>query len=139
MKLKKKGSKIYLVNLLADFILKQINPIEKSIISVTDFNNFYVVKGKTTSKEIINLSEILSIFKEEYSDDIPNNKNINTIDLIEYGCELKNELQITHTYYNSENCSYSQRQLDFWEEFTKESLDEIKKILFIFTTYQILG
>ena len=38
--------------------------------------------------------------------------------------EIKNEVEITHTYYNSENCSYSQRQVDFWEEFTKESLDE---------------
>ena len=109
MILKKPNSRIYIVNLLADHILNQIPTSEESIISISDFTNFFVIKGKTTSKEILDLSKICENFSEKYELEKPIS---HTIDLIEYDCKLNFVKNITSTFYKSDNCSFHNSQIE---------------------------
>jgi hypothetical protein len=119
MIIKKPSSRIFLVNLFTDFILSKIPDTENSIINVVDCKNFFVVKGKTSSKELLNLSEIITEFSTKFSNYISENKITHTIDLIEYDQELKSWDELKFTYYNSENCSYHPKQINAFKE--KES------------------
>jgi hypothetical protein len=119
MTIKKPCSRIFLVNLFADFILSKIPNTENSIINVVDCKNFFVVKGKTSSKDLLNLSEIITEFSSKFSSYIIENKITHTIDLIEYDQELKSFKDLTFTYYNSDNCSYHYKQIQAYKE--KES------------------
>lgn len=119
MTIKKPNSRIFLVNLFADFILSKIPNTENSIINVVDCKNFFVVKGKTSSKDLLNISEIISEFSTKFSNYITENKITHTIDLIEYDQELKPYKDSTFTYYNSDNCSYHYKQISAYKE--KES------------------
>ena len=65
MNLKKPGSRIFTTNLFADFILSKIPHTEQSVIKVIDCNNFYVIKGKTTSNEILDLVTLTSEFEKK--------------------------------------------------------------------------
>lgn len=137
MIIKKPNSRIFLVNLFTDFILSKIPSTEESIIHVVDCQNFFVVKGKTTSKEVLNLSQILTEFSSKHTNYLTENKITHTIDLIEYDQELKPKKELTFTFYNSENCSYHQKQIKSYEE--KEStyqyihfIDELTDDNFIF-------
>lgn len=103
------NSKGFLINLLAEFILEKINKNENSIIKVIDCINFIIVKGKTTSTDILDLSKISEEFNSKYS---PEKKITHTIDLIEYNQELTSVDEINHTYFNSDNCSYHQNQIN---------------------------
>ena len=123
MILKKKGSKIFIVNLFADFILSKINKSESTEIRVVDCGQFFVVKGKTSSKEVLNLSNLTLDFKNEYKDLIEEKKLIHTIDLIEYDSKFIRDLKIRQNYYFSDNCSYNQKQIEKWNS-SKFSIDE---------------
>lgn len=99
-----------IVNLFADFIVKKINsnPEDKSVIQVTDCNNFYVINGVTTQKSINDLTKIKSDFIAEYSDIIPFDfTTINMIDLIKYDFDVKVPKQFTFTYFNSDRPIYN--------------------------------
>jgi len=126
MVLSTKDSKGFLVNLLAEFILNKIDKNEKSIIKVVDCTNFIIVKGKTSSSDIIDLSKITEEFNSKYSKD---KKITHTIDLIEYNQEITPVNEINHTYFNSDNCSYHQEQIDLYTSSTdfKYKLIEIKE------------
>jgi hypothetical protein len=115
MILKNPSSRIFLVNLFADFILSKIPSVESSIIKVIDCKNFFVVKGKTSSKDLLNLTEIISEFSIKFSSYLSINKITHTIDLIEYNQNLSFENRISYTYHNSENCSYSTEQIKAFE------------------------
>ena len=119
MTIKKPNSRIFLINLFADFILSKIPNTEDSIINVVDCKNFFVVKGKTSSKDLLNLSEIITEFSTKFSNNIIENKITHTIDLIEYDQDLKSYKNLTFTYYNSDNCSYHHKQISAYKE--KES------------------
>ena len=124
MNLKKIGGKKFLVNLLSDFILSKIPPEEKSIIKVIDCENFYVLKGKTSSKEVLFIPNIISEFKEKYSEYIENKSITHTIDLIEYDSELNETLEIEHTFHNNTpNCSYHWKEVEGFEGYIE--IDEI--------------
>ena len=116
MNLKKIGGKKFLVNLLSDFILDKIPSNEKSIIKVVDCGNFYVLKGKTSSKEVLFMPNIISEFKEKYKQYTEDQKLTHTIDLIEYDSELeeKNELKLT-LHNNTPNCSYHWKEVEDFE------------------------
>jgi hypothetical protein len=116
MILKKLGSKIFLTNLLADFILSKIPKNEHSIIRVIDCGNFYIVKAKTSHKEILDISEIITEFSEKFSVYLGDKKITHTIDLIEYGSTMFEQLELRATYFNSTNCSYHESQIN---EFVK--------------------
>ncbi len=95
-----------LVNLLADFILLEINENEKhdTIIEVSDFGRFFVVNGMTSRKDVINLSEVTVKFKKEYEDlmTLLGYEELNVIDLIIYGNELSKKNEFWFTYYDTE-------------------------------------
>lgn len=117
MNLKKIGGKKFLVNLLSDFILNKIPHQESSIIKIVDCENFYVIKGKTTSKEVLFIPDIISEFNEKYKEHVDTKKLTHTIDLIEYDSELKEVVEITQTFHNNTpNCSYNWKEVERFDE-----------------------
>jgi hypothetical protein len=112
MILKKPSSRIFLVNLFADFILSKIPQEESTIIKIVDCINFYVIKGKTTSKEVLNIPTLLDEFITKYSKKLNGVKLSHTIDLIEYDTKLTEKENYQFIYHNSSNCSYHNTQID---------------------------
>lgn len=118
MRLKKIGSKSYVVNLLSDFILSKIPHEENSLIKVVDCGNFFVIKGKTTSKEILFIPNLISEFNQKFS---LGSELTHTIDLIEYDSELRAVDNIIHTYHNNTpNCSYHYKDVEEYEKMVEE-------------------
>ena len=121
MTLKKIGGKKFLVNLLSDFILNKIPHQESSIIKIVDCENFYVIKGKTTSKEVLFIPDIISEFNEKYKEHVDTKKITHTIDLIEYDSKLKEVVEITQTFHNNTpNCSYNWKEIDRFDELVEK-------------------
>lgn len=112
MVLKKIGSRVFITNLFADFILSKIPNDEQSIINVVDCKNFYIIKGITSSKEILDLQTITSEFSQKFESVIGNIKMSHTIDLIDYDVNVTPVTNITQTYHFTENCSYSNNQIN---------------------------
>lgn len=107
MNLKKRNTRSFNVNLLADFLLKKIPHEESTIIQISDCENFLVVKGKTTSKNLLDIPKLLDEYFEKYNEFLPEKTTKNSIDLIEYDCEIDNQNRLDITLYNTDNCSYS--------------------------------
>jgi hypothetical protein len=112
MILKNVGSKVFLTNLLADFILSKIPKNEHSIIRVIDCGNFYLIKAITSHKEPLDVSEIITEFSEKFSDYLGDKKITRTIDLIEYDANMFEQSELRVTYYNTVNCSYHESQIN---------------------------
>lgn len=108
MILKKQNSRIFTVNLFADFILSKIPHSEDSIITISDFKNFIVIKGKTTYKEILDINSLSTEFNEKYKLTSPIS---HTIDLIEYDTKLPKVTELSFSLHKSENCSYHKNQI----------------------------
>jgi hypothetical protein len=104
-----------LINLLADFILLEINENEKydSVIEVSDFGKFFVVNGITSRKEIINLSDVTTKFKKDYESLLSEleYKEINIIDLIIYDNKLNKKEEFWFKFYNTERPCYSEKTI----------------------------
>lgn len=112
MILKNPNSRISIVNLLSDFILSKIPSEENTIINIVDCKNFFVIKGRTSHKELLDISKIVDEFTTKFSNDIEDYKVTHTIDLIEYNCKINKCNNITLTYHNTSNCSYHHSQID---------------------------
>lgn len=113
MILKSPTSKLSIVNLLADYILNKIPKDEESIIQVVDCMNFYVIKGKTTYKETLDIAKIKDEFTSKFKEQLVDLKLTHTIDLIDYNSKLSPLDEITFSYHNnSSNCSYHKHQCD---------------------------
>lgn len=123
MILKSPVSRLSLVNLFADFILNQIPKEEESIIQVVDCFNFYVIKGKTTYNEPLNIGKLKDEFIIKFEDLIGEVKLTHTIDLIEYDSKLKPSESLTFAYHNTNNCSYHNSQIKPFEEDSTVSYD----------------
>ncbi len=130
MNLKKIGSNIFTTNLFADFILSKIPKEEQSIIKVIDCTNFFVIKGKTTYNEVLDISTLTSEFEKKYKSIIKDVKISHSIDLIEYSVDMSSITELTHTFYFTDNCSYNQKQIDLFksEECSYTNEYEPKKI-----------
>ena len=116
MILKNPSSKIFLTNLLADFILFKIPKNEHSIIRVIDCENFYLIKAKTTYKEPLEISELITEFSEKFSEFLGDKKITRTIDLIEYDGHMLEQSSLKMTLYNTVNCSYHESQIIQFEK-----------------------
>ena len=116
MTIKIKSSRVFMVNLFADFIISQIPQDEESIINVVDCGNFVLVKGKTTSKTLLNLSDISKDFTEKFSKYLETNKITHTLDLIEYDKKITPTETISFTYHNTDNCSYNNKQIEYYQD-----------------------
>lgn len=123
MILKSPVSRLSLVNLFADFILNQIPKEEESIIQVVDCFNFYVIKGKTTYNEPLNIGKLKDEFIIKFEELIGDIKLTHTIDLIEYDSKLKPSDSLTFSYHNSENCSYNNPQIKSYKDDNTVSYD----------------
>lgn len=111
MILKKIGSRDFVVNYIADLILDKIGKDYSSVIEVADCINFFIIKGKTNSTSILNLSDIISEFKETNPTLFGEKRIVNVIDLVEYNVKLDNVMSLTQTLHNGDNCSYSLEQI----------------------------
>lgn len=100
-----------IVNLFADFILSKIPHNKHSIIQVADCINFFVIKGKTSYSDVLNMSELLEEFKTKFKF-AESKKLTHTIDLIEYDVEMSSTEHTIQTYYNNYNCSYNHTQTE---------------------------
>ena len=123
MILKSPVSKLSIVNLFADFILNKIPKEEESIIQVVDCFNFYVIKGKTTYKEPLNIGELRDEFISQFEELIGDRKLTHTIDLIEYDSKLIPVTSLTFPYHRSKNCSYTNSQIKSFESNDSISYD----------------
>ena len=113
MILKSPTSRTAIVNLFADFILSKIPQNKHSIIQVADCINFFVIKGKTSYGDLLNIGEILDEFKEKFNLSVSDGRKLShTINLIEYNVEMTEPEQIIHTYYNTTNCTYNHNQIE---------------------------
>jgi hypothetical protein len=81
--------------------MKELGIENDTKIQVCICDNFIVVKGETSSKDIINLSKILEDFHQKYTE-VKSTKNI--IDLIEYNVKLTWSNSINFQFNNQENC-----------------------------------
>jgi hypothetical protein len=102
MNLKSPKSKISIINLFADYIIKSIPSDEDSIIQIADCNNFYVIKGITSFNIPLDISKLSDEFCEKFAF-----KSLNTIDLIEYNKKFIPKTEYKFTLFNNDNCSYS--------------------------------
>ena len=109
MILKKTNSRVYTINLFSDFLLTKVPHTEESIFSVADCKNFIIIKGKTSHKEILDISLITKEFNEKYEPETPIS---HTIDLIEYDCKLSKVKNLEFILHKSENCSYHKTQIE---------------------------
>lgn len=109
MILKKTNSRICTINLFSDYLLTKIPNTEESIFSVIDCKNFVIIKGKTSHKEILDISSITREFNEKYEPETPIS---HTIDLIEYDYKLPKVKNLEFILHKSENCSYHKKQIE---------------------------
>lgn len=91
-------------NLFAEFIVNKLDNNILSQIEVVDFQNFLVIKGKTKSKEILELSQIKLQFVESLSSETKISIG-NTIDLIEYDVDITTPSKLSFTFYNTTDIS----------------------------------
>ena len=99
-----------IVNLFADFIVKEINKTNQYdvVIEVTDCGKFFVINGMTNSDKILDMVKIKETFLENYKSLLINfgYENVNLIDLIIYDRDLKKKTEYTFDFYNSERPIY---------------------------------
>lgn len=115
MILSKVGDRSFLVNLLANYILEKIGIDSSTVIKVVDLGNFFVIKGKTESKDILNLSDVISEFTEKFKHHFEELKITNTIDLIEYDCEIEELKKLTLTLHNTDKSDFHYKQIEYFE------------------------
>jgi hypothetical protein len=85
-----KNTRRYFVNLFADYILSKFDKSENTIIQITDFENFVVVNGQSTSKNVLELSELKTEFIE-LNKELFNSLekvDLSVIDIIKYDQEI---------------------------------------------------
>ena len=80
-----------LCNIFAGLIVNEINktfPNANTEITVVNIRNFFIVRGRTTSDVVLNLSDILINFLKIYDDTLVN--VVKVIDVINYNVEFDN-------------------------------------------------
>ncbi len=104
------------VNLLADYMLSEINKdVEHdTLIEITDCGHFLVVNGMTTSENRLDLNKIKEDFKSKVGDLFISlgYKDINFIDLIKYDVQVNKPEIYWFTNYNSIRPKYPNHIID---------------------------
>ena len=110
---------------LADFILNKVKLSDsksRSRIVVNDFYNFLVIDGYTTSKDILNMNDIMEEFKKNSKTFkfIENSQPINVIDIIKYGSKKEFRIweKFKQNYYNTLRPIYPQIFSQNFENFS---------------------
>lgn len=99
------SNKKLFLNLFSEFLLSKVPKTEISKFQIIDCENFFIVKGETTLKELLDLKSIKDEFFKRFEIDFPENKIFNTIDLINYGVDLKEKNELSLLLYNSSTLS----------------------------------
>lgn len=115
-----------LVNHFADFILSKIDNKRNSIIEVVDLENFLVIKGKTDSIDVLNIQELKQEFLSGNTSEHYLKRLNNTIDLIEYDAKMDEVTEMEIILYNSQNCHYPQKTIEYSEFPFSENLSPNK-------------
>lgn len=79
-----------LCNIFSNLIVEKITsefPISKVEVVVVNLQDFFVVRGRTSCTEVINLSELFQQFLNKYDKEL--SKKIRVIDLIKYGSDIE--------------------------------------------------
>lgn len=101
-----------IVNLFADFLVKEINKTNQHdvVIEVTDCGKFLVVNGMTSSSKILDMVQVKDSFVSQYETLLSDfgYTNINIIDLIMYDQELVKKFYHIFDFYNTERPIYHQ-------------------------------
>lgn len=99
-----------IVNLFADFLIKEINKTNNydSVIEVTDCGKFFVVNGMTTSDKILDIISVRESFVETYKSLMTKfgYETVNIIDLIMYNRDLTKKTEYIFDFYKSERPIY---------------------------------
>jgi hypothetical protein len=99
-----------IVNLFADFLVKEINKTNQYdvVIEVTDCGKFFVVNGLTNTDKILDMIQVKDNFYKEYQTllDQFNYTNLNIIDLIMYEQELIKKFDYVFDFHNSSRPIY---------------------------------
>lgn len=132
--------KLSVVNLFSEYILNKINITSETVIEVVDCENFFVVKGKTSSTEVLDLNKIKEEFHEKFLKISENFKIGNTIDLIEYGFELDSKDKMAFEFFNtvdlsSSKCNIPNTSLTFKSEFPFGHSFKMGKNLFYYAKH----
>lgn len=99
------------VNLLADYILKEINKKGDydSVIEVTDCGKFILVNGMTSLETLLELNTIKTSFISEYKETLENlgYGEFNLIDLLVYDVDLNKKDTFWFDFYNTSRPTYT--------------------------------
>jgi len=117
MKLINLNTKLGVINLFSDYILKHINPKHNSIIQVTDVGHFIIINGTTDSSDLLDFSKIKDDFISEHHNlllSVGYSENLNTMDLIKYSTKIVegDNRYLWSTFYNSTRPLYHQEVID---------------------------
>jgi hypothetical protein len=118
-----------IVNLFADFLVKEINKTNQHdvVIEVTDCGKFLVVNGMTSSSKILDMVQVKDNFVSEYETLLTDfgYTNINIIDLIMYEQELVKKFYHMFDFYNSSRPIYHQSIIDVINDPTQLKFNSI--------------
>lgn len=126
-----------LCNIFANLIVLKIKESfneSKTEISVINVKNFFIIKGQTTSKIIINISEILQEFLKKYDEEL--SKKVRVFDMIIYGKHFDDlPLNISHkeNKCNSDRYSQIQKIINGYSKnkiYFNVKVDDFSKIIF---------
>lgn len=96
-------TKKIMLNRLAELICKTIGEEHSTKIKIVDCENFLVIKGCTTSKDILDLNEIKKKFVEKFNSESEDFSIGNTIDLIQYDVKLEETTKLVFEFHNYDN------------------------------------
>ena len=88
-------------NVFATLLVQKIEnevPDAKTEITVLNVRNFFLVKGKTTSTEVLNVADIFSDFLIKYSKEM--SEKVRVIDLISYGEKIEKNNYVLNLSFN---------------------------------------
>lgn len=96
-------TKKLILNRLSELICKSVGEHESTKIEIVDCENFLVVKGFTSSNEILDLNDLKIKFIEKFNTESEKPIIGNTIDLIQYNSKLDTPNKLSFDFFNSEN------------------------------------
>jgi hypothetical protein len=110
MKYVNENSNKGIVNLFADFLVKEINKTKQYdvVIEVTDCGKFFIVNGLTNSDKILDMVIVKEEFYKEYQPLMEQfgYKILNIIDVIIYDTELSKKPEYIFDFHNSSRPIY---------------------------------
>lgn len=90
-----------LCNIFATLLVQKIEnevPDAKTEITVLNVRNFFLVKGKTTSTQVLNVADVFSDFLIKYSKEM--SEKVRVIDLISYGENIEKNNYVLKLSFN---------------------------------------